>query len=249
MGFLSSLFGRSKKEEDDIEEKEQEQEETAGKFPTLTVGLTLNVSLQNGQPLLAGKISHYTKNILSLERTTGQLSFATCDVGTVVYIRGYTNNGTTPFDIKGIVEESSRILCRIKDLQVVEHDEQRSNFRLTIDVPVSLYYQEDKRLQNPEACRLVNISTGGALIQSDFLHCEGEVLRLKVQLEDYVPMTFLGQVIRVEEPEPNKFRYGFLFAQLDEQATANLRQMLFNIQIGYKHERSRRGSGDGPGHW
>lgn len=241
MGFLSSLFGRSKKEQAEVEETEQEQEEAMQKYPGLKFGVTLNVSLQNGQPLLAGKVSGYKKDILALERTTGQLAFVTCDIGTVVYLRGYTNNGTTPIDLRGRIEESSRVLCRVGDLQTVEHDDQRSNFRLSVNMPASLHAQEDRRLREPEPCQLINISAGGALIESDVIHCEGEILRLKVRLDrDYPPMNLLGQIIRVEQPEPTKFHYGFLFAQLTEQDTATLRQMIFNIQLAARRGQDRR---------
>ena len=55
----------------------------------------------------------------------------------------------------------------------------------------------DERFAHPERCTLVDISTGGCCIATEYLHGEGEVLRLKIKLRDYAPMDFVGEVIRV----------------------------------------------------
>ncbi len=245
MGFLSSLFsGRSRDDDDDdeLEDEENQVEEKKIKtldLPRMTNGMSLNVTMEDGKPLLAGQLAEFSEDKITIERKAGQFAFNTCDIGSLVYIRGYGSNGTRPFDLKGTVELSQRIVLKVKDLVSVPYDEHRSNFRLTIDAPVSLFYEEDTKFQNPEKCRLVNISTGGACIDSEYIHAEGEILHMKVKLEEYAEMTFLGEIIRVNEPTPNVFRYGFLFAKLDDQAAQNLTRVLFNIQVGNKRAHSR----------
>jgi len=241
MGFLSSLFS-GPREEPPKQEEEKAPVKAPVKLPEMTIGMILNVTIQ-GKALLSGRLTALDGTNLTIERTPGQLSFDTCEAGTEAVIRGYNNNGTMPFDLKCIVEESSRIIFKAKDLELIPFDEHRASFRLSINAPVSLYYQEDSHLQNPEVCTLVDISTGGACIQSEFLHAEGEVLHLKVQIEEYAPMTFLGQIIRVQEYSPGIFRYGFLFAQLDDQETTALTKVLFNVQVGNKKSWQRSASG------
>lgn len=226
--------------------REQKVEAPPANFPELFTGILLTVSIQEGKPLLAGRLTAFTHEDLTIERTPGQLSFDTCSLGTTAYVRGTASGSNVPFDLKGNVAESTRVVCRIKNLKVVPHDEQRANFRLPIGTDVSLYYQDDERFQNPEKCKLVNISIGGACIESEYIHTEGEVLRLRVQIEEYTPMVFLGQVIRVEENPPGKFRYGFLFAQLDDQEATALTRVLFNVQVGNKKSWSRSSN---PGYW
>ncbi len=252
MGFLSSLFsGRSRdKDEDDkleVEEEEfkKEKKEPAAASLKIAKGMTVNVTLSDGKPLLSGKVEECKGTSLSIERDTGQFAFATCDVGSLVYIRGYGAEGTIPIDVKGTVEVSQSIILKVKDVEVIPYDEHRSNFRLTISAPVSLYYEEDTKMQSPENCKLVNISIGGALVESEYIHTQGEILRMKVQLEDYVPMTFMCQILRVDEPKPGIFRYGVLFAKLDERELTNLTKVLFNIQVGNKRTKMRTG----PGNW
>lgn len=234
MGFLSSIFGHSDdREDDENEEFEQESEELPPNFPALNKGLLLNITTGKNRPLLSGRLAEYSRNGLMLERSPGQLSFATCDVGAPVYVRGY-DRFSKPIDLSGTVTTSTRVLFEVTNLKVITHNEHRDNFRLPLDVPASLYFQEDEHLQTPEICQLVNISSGGACFDSEYIHGEGEVLRLKVQLEEYAPMTFLGEVVRVEEPYKGKFRYGFLFAKLDEKELTGFNRMLFNIQAGNK---------------
>jgi len=234
MGLLSSLFaGRAQDAPEEAPVREPEKKESTSEFPSLRSGMELDISRQDGQPLLSGKITDVSPAGVTLERKPGQFAFEVCELGATVYIRGY-NPDATPFDLKGIVEEASRIRYRIKDLSKVSHSEHRNNFRLFMSAPVTLYYEEDEHFQNPENCELVNISAGGACVQSEYIHGDGEILRLKVQIDDYTPMTFLCQVIRVDEPKPNIFRYGLLFAQLTDQETSALTRMLFNIQTGNK---------------
>ena len=78
----------------------------------------------------------------------------------------------------------------------------------------------------------MDISVGGARIQSEFLHAEGEALNLRVKLEDYAAMEFLGEIIRVEEFPSGVFQYGFLFAQLTEDEITSLAKTIYNIQVG-----------------
>ncbi len=253
MGFLSSLFsGRSKDEEEDEEleleeEVEEETEKPSVPPPKLAKGMTVNVTLSDGKPLLSGRIESFTGTAMSIERNTGQFAFNTCEVGSLVYLRGYGAEGTVPIDLKGKVETSQSIILKVKDIEVIPYDEHRSNFRLTIEAPVNLYYEEDTKLQNPEKCKLVNISTGGALIESEYIHTEGEILQMRVQLEDYVPMSFMCQILRVDEPQPGVFRYGVLFAKLEEREVTNLTRVLFNIQVGNRKMNAR--NRNGPGHW
>ena len=77
------------------------------------------------------------------------------------------------------------------------------------------------------------------------LHAEDEVLRLRVKLLDYAPMEFLGEVIRVNEYQPGKFRYGFLFAQLKESELTELTRTLYNLQVGNRQTWVRSEEG----HW
>ncbi len=242
MGFFSHLLGR-----DYDYEYEDDLEEDSGALPDLHNGMSLTVETPEGQVLLTGRITGYAggDSTLTLERLPGGLSFKTQEMGASVLIRGFDEQ-MNQFILKGTVQESTRLVCRVKDLKVRPIPEHRQNFRLHVNGPAALYYPTDETRSNPEECVLVDISTGGACIESEFLHAEDEVLKLWVKLRDYAPMEFTGEIIRVVEYQPGKFRYGFLFAQLKESELTELTRTLYNVQVGNVVPRRRS---DDTGHW
>lgn len=206
-------------------------------------GMQLDVVQEDGQQLLSGLIvsADFPQEIV-LDRLPGALAFTICPAGTTVHVHGYTSQ-TIPFHLKATIKESTRILCRLGDLQIEPYVEARQSFRLPINADVSLFYEHDKYLENPEHCTLIDISTGGACFESEYIHAEGEVLRMKTQIGEYAPMTFLGEVIRVMETSAGVFRYGFLFAKLKEDEITALNRTLYNLQVGNRREWSRHGYG------
>lgn len=241
MGFLSSLFGRSAEPAADMKAAEQ-----TGPMPELYSGMTLDLETPDGQRVLTGRLAGYSAGdtTLTIERQPGALSLAIREPGASLVVRG-VDEGMTQFFLKGTVQESTRLTCRLKDVKVKVITEHRANFRLQMGIPAALHYQADTTFSNPEVCTLVDISTGGACLESEYLHAEDEVLRLKVKLMDYTPMDFLGEIIRVVEYEPGKFRYGFLFAQLKDSELTELTRTLYNLQVGNRSTWVRSPEG----HW
>lgn len=219
-------------------------EETGPGLPEMCREMPIEVVEKSGRVLNTGLITEHSGTELSMGRHPGGLSFKVCEPGSTVYVRG-CDNKMNQFYLRATVEESTRILMKLKDLEPEVHENHRDTFRLAVNVPISIYYLNDERFERPEQCTLVDISTGGCCISSEYLHGEGEVLRLKVKLEDYVPMDFIGEVIRVVECGPNEFRCGILFAQLKKEEINSLTKILFNMQLGNRREHSR--SEDG--HW
>ncbi len=220
-------------------------EETGPGLPEMCREMPIEVVEKTGRVLNTGLITEHGGTEFTMGRHPGGLSFKVCEPGSTVYVRG-CDNKMNQFYLRATVEESTRILMKLKDLEPEVHENQRDAFRLAVNnVPISIYYFNDERFERPEECKLVDISTGGCCFTSEYLHGEGEVLRLKIKLEDYVAMDFIGEVIRVVECGPNEFRCGILFAQLKKDEINSLTKVLFNMQLGNRREHSR--SEDG--HW
>ncbi len=240
MGLFSSLFGRTDDEEESVEEEE-------GALPEIFRGMTLIVEATDGQQILSGQVSEFDDDdrTLALERMPGGLSFKMREIGSTVMIRGI-DESLMQFYLKGTVEESTRTAFRVKDVKIREVPKNRQNFRLEISSPVTMYCRTGEDQFGPqEECTLVDISIGGACVESEYLHMEDDVVRLKVKLLDYTPMEFIGEVIRVTEVRPKVFRYGVLFAQLKEKELEELTRTLYNIQAGNRSNRQRSEMG----HW
>lgn len=230
---------------DDIDlTPEEPKEEKAADLPDLCREMPIEIVGQNGRVLNTGLITARSGTELSMGRHPGGLSFKLCEIGSTVFVRG-CDNRMNQFYLRATVAESSRILMRLTDLTQEVHENHRDAFRLVVNAPISVCYINDERFERPERCTLVDISTGGCCFVSEYLHGEGEVLRLRIKLEDYVAMDFIGEVIRVEETGPNEFRCGVLFAQLKKEETDALTKMLFNVQLGNRREHSRSEGG----HW
>ena len=244
------IFSFFSREEDDEDEYEEEQTQEAGRQPEsaltgeLFKGMRMDVTDKEGLPLLSGKVSEKSEDSLSLTRLPGELSFKIVTIGTTVNINGFDKK-LIPISLSGTVQESSRTIFKLKNLKVESHAENRDNFRLPYTAPVSLFRKEDDHFRHPEECTLINISTGGCCVQSEYAHIEDEVLRIRVKLDDYAPLNFLGQIVRCSEHAPGQFWYGILFAQLTEQETAALNKTLYNLQMGIKDTLMR----DETGYW
>ncbi|MBD5162855.1 MAG: PilZ domain-containing protein [Oscillibacter sp.] len=249
MGIFSFFSRDDKDDEKPLQETDQQsqqdpfQPETA---PTEDVyeGMQLDVTTKEGEPLLSGRVTEFSSDTLTLGRLPGELSFKVTPAETAVSLIGYDKR-LMPICLSGVVEESGRTILRLKNLKIEHLAEHRDNFRLPFTAPVSLYRLSDERLRNPEECTLVNISTGGCCVQSEYVHVEDEVLRIRVKLEDYAPLSFLGQVVRCVEHTPGQYRYGILFAQQTEQEITALNKTLYNLQMGIKKTHVRSESG----HW
>lgn len=246
MGIFSFFFND---EDEDDDDELLDEEEDGGKRPTaknssslqLYVGMQLDI-FKDGKLLHAGQITSLNGDRLTLSRLPGALSFKICPLDANITLRGYDKR-LVPINLTGTVEESSRVIFKVKDLRVQTHSEARDNFRLPYSTPASLFRADDEHFRNPEECQLVDISTGGCGVESEYVHLEDDVVRIRIKLESYAPLTFLGQIVRCVENDDGKFRYGILFAQLTEQETDTLNKTLYNLQMGIRDAHMRSAPG------
>ena len=240
MGIFS-FFSRDDDDEDEelLEEEEEEQEEKRPRLPEgattgeLFEGMRIDVATKEGEVLFAARIVELTADTLTLGRLPGELSFKIITLNSTVNLNGYDKK-LVPISLSGTVEETTRTALKLKNLKVESHEESRDNFRLPYAAPITIYRRDDEQFSNPEQCQLVNISTGGCCIQSEYVHMEDEVIRIFIKLEDYAPLKFLGQVVRCSNQVRGVFNYGILFAQLSEPEITSLNKMLYNLQMGIR---------------
>lgn len=222
-----------------------EDDRLGGKLPDLRRDMAVEILGEDDQVELSGAITEIKRREISLGRLPGGLSFKIYEPGTSVIIQG-RDSKLQQFYIRAVVAESSRIHIKLTDLEQEERENLRDNFRLTLNAPISVYSYADERMQRPEECVLVDISVGGCCISSEYLHGEGEVLRLRIKLQDYATMNLVGEIIRVTEHRRNDIRCGILFAQLTEEEHEALTKMLFNLQVGNLRTHGRVSK---TGHW
>ena len=248
MGIFS-FFSRER--EDDEDEDEFLEEEEVQYVPSREAssgqvykGMQIEVTLKDSrEPLLTGQITEHNAAVIALARLPGELSFKTCPLNAEVRLSGYDKR-LVPIFLNAVVEESNRTVFKVKDMKAEVHDETRENFRLPLTAPAFLYRKDDDHYRHPEDCQLVNISTGGCCVESEYVHSEDEVVRIRIKLEEYSPFNHIGQIVRCTERN-GKFQYGILFAQLTEQEITSLNRMLFNLQMGMRQTLMKAEEG----HW
>ena len=237
MSIFSYFFSSDSEEDNEQAEETLEPQATPPENPladTLVKGARMDVVTREGKALLSGRIADFADDILTLERLPGELSFKISPINASVNLNGYDKR-MLPVSLSAVVQESTRISLKLKDLKLEQHAQNRESFRLPCSAPVSLYRQDDERMRNPEECKLINISTGGCCVQSEYIHMEDEVLRIHIQLDDYTPLNFMGQIVRCTENTPGQFWYGILFAQMEEKEIAALNKTLYDMQRGVKN--------------
>lgn len=251
MGILSFL-NRNQNQDQDFEDLEEFDDtpsisQAAGKIkvdpPDLRREMPVEILGEDGQVMIDGLITECGRREITIGRRPGGLSFRICEIGSGVVIQG-CDSKLAQFYLRAVVAESSRIYLRLKDLVQEIRDDLRDTFRLTVNTPITVFYYDDKHMQLPMDCTLVDISAGGCCISSEQVYEEGEALRLRIKLGDYVPMTLVGEVIRVTDRGHKDYSYGILFAQMEKGEQDNLTRTIFNLQAGDRTEHSRAN-----GHW
>lgn len=243
MSFFKNLFSRDNEQPaPQAQPAPAPEPEPEEELPELFTGMSLDVVTTEGRLLLTGLLTGYSNGCITVERQPGFLAFDTCDVGAKVYVRGF-NRMLTSFNLSGSILESSRIICRVGRLSNEYVPNQRLNFRLPVNTPASMFRPEDEHFQRPEPCELIDVSIGGACVETEYIHAENEVVQLRFKLQDYPTMTFLGQIVRGIEFSSGRYRYGVLFAKLREDEQTALTRTIYNIQIGNRREWNRRKDG------
>lgn len=238
--FLKPRF--SKRDPEDALVPEQEEtgkEEISVLFPRINEGMPLELESENGEPLLSGRMTQFSKEFLTLERIPGTLSFPLLEPGLSVTVRGY-DCGMEPVNLTGSIAESTRVRCVIGEMALVSYQNHRKNFRQPIDVPANFYAPKDRHMARPQKCKVTDISAGGARVSSPFAYSVGEALRLRLELvkgEGYT--SYWGEIVRAEKDGDGGYEYGFLFEQLDRRQIDALSRDIRTIQEELKRKLER----------
>lgn len=228
---------------DEAPQVPQVKKKTKAELPDLRREMSVEILGEDGQVMFSGVITECSRREITIGRRPGGLSFKPCEIGSGVVIQG-RDSKMAQFYLRAVVAESSRIHIRLKDLVQEVRDDLRDTFRLAVNTPITIFYYDDEYGQLPMDCTLVDISTGGCCISSEQFYEDGQVLRIRIKLENYAPMDLVGEVIRVTERGPTDYSYGILFAQLDKREQDILTRTLLNMQVGDRVEHSRVN-----GHW
>ncbi len=148
-----------------------------------------------------------------------------------VKIRGYNEDQRKAVFMDGVISSSQKHIWEVENLIISRIENERSFARLNVDLDATVA-SSDGAEGSERACRLLNISIGGAGISSEHRYHKGDKFLLKARLsESGAPSVMFCEVLRVIERDSAKYEYGCRFIELteadQEQIESRLERMGF----------------------
>lgn len=202
----------------------------------LRLGSTLTVVREPPSCLMEAVLSDYSPDELVFTRVVGSTSLPVLQPGEILRIQGM-DEGFTQVTLKATVKESTRVILKVTDMEVEEHDQRRNRVRENIVRPAELYQLNDKYLKNPEPCQLRDMTLDGARVISTYDYTVGEKVRFRVELyEKAGHISSIGEIVRSRPMTDGLTEYGILFANLTKE-----KRRLFSTDIQEVLRRTRQG--------
>lgn len=226
--MFGGLFRRAEKTAEVEEAKETLIEE--GPTSSCYVDMIMDVLDDSRSTLFSGKVISFTEDSITLGRLVGTLSFPVYEVGADIILRGY-DKSMAPVNILGHVGKSMHTSLEIVGVSLVPYEEQRSEYRLPVNIESTLKGDGGGGKSSSFNCTLVNVSVNGACVLTSDVMTLGEVVHLQLKFADNeLPVNLKAEVIREGAMIRGKHEYGLLFAQMDDAQQANLAGSMFRAQ-------------------
>lgn len=199
-------------------------------------GMRVEVTDPAGQMLFVAKLMslHGTEAELH-QYSRGEVQAPEEGEGKPVRIRGYHDRERKAVSMEGVITPLPEDKWKVTSLKVCNRGNDRAFYRLETDLAASATMFSGLAM-GEKPCRLLNISIGGARIQSEQKYYEGDKFMLKVRLlEDRPESIMFSQVVRAIEKDDGGYEYGCRFLELTE---ADQEQISKNIFVAQRQKRS-----------
>ena len=220
MGLFSFLKpkGSNSPETAPVSESKPFESKGVNTIPTLNPDMPITVFHPDNlfDAMMSGRLGETSPGKLCIECTLRGRSFQVLDEGMAVVVHGYDKD-TSPMVIDATVVHSNSVELVVGDCSVKSLKDNRRVPRLPIDMPGSVYLPNDKNRSKPIDCRVVDISTSGACIISEFAFCVGDMVRLHAELiKGSGAVTYPCEVMRITPlPDGIHSAVGLLFHKFD----------------------------------
>lgn len=207
---LSDLFGRGPRQRKREEARRARQEDM-----DLYPGMRVEVTTADGRMFLAAELVDLRGDRARLKpRMEGNL-LTQADAPVPVIIRGHSSKRNGAVVLEAVLRSGPNNLWQAEHLELVKRVDNRATFRMDVDLEAAVSAMNQPQAPE-EACRLRNISTGGACISTAARHNVGDKLLMRVNL---LPETecsrLVCQIVRINEHRYNYFEYGCRFLELE----------------------------------
>ena len=197
--------------------------------PRLSKNAVLTILDSNFCVMGQGRVDSFSTMEVRLSRLPGVLTMPVVHVDDKLYLQGENEYNMT-FMLEITVSEASRMYITGVKLNPVEMAHQRQYTRYVINRQAEVLHGTGKQMLS-QVCTLIDISMGGAKIESNFEYPMDKVIKLRVELYDKSgPITFDAQVIRVKPLDHARIEYGLLFAELTSSQRTYLTEDLHVVR-------------------
>lgn len=143
-----------------------------------------------------------------------------------VKIRGYNENKRTAVFMEGMMIPRQNHVWQLEHLNVTAIENERSDPRLDLDIDAAIMVSNEAGAEET-ACRLLNISVGGACIALDHRYYKGDQFFLKADLfGDRRIFIVYCEVLRVIQTGTSRFEYGCQFLKLEDADQEQIRRLI-----------------------
>lgn len=227
---LFSLFGKKT----DAPPQKIEREDDGAELGIYS-GMRVEVTAMDGRILFVAKLLGLHGNQAELHQYSEAMLPKT-EEPLPVRIRGYSDRERKAVYMEGVITPLPQNKWAVTELKVCRAGNDRAFFRLDTDLDATATMFSGLAI-GEKPCRLLNISIGGARINSEYRYHDGDKFLLKVRLLEGRPESAMfSQVMRVIEKDDGRFEYGCQFLELTE---ADQEQITQNIFAAQRQKRAR----------
>ena len=150
--------------------------------PRLSKNAVLTILDADFRVIGQGRVDRFDTNEITLMRLPGVLTMPVVCVGDVLYLQG-ENEDEKIYTLEVTVSEASRLYITGCKLNPVEMEHKRAYTRYVINRQAEVIHGTGKQTVT-QVCDLIDISMGGAKIESNVEYPMDKILRLRVELYD-----------------------------------------------------------------
>lgn len=199
-------------------------------------GMRVIVETPSEDILFVAKLQDPHKNTAELYQYSAANDIQDIMAGHVpVIIRGYNERERKAVFMEGNMSPKEDHVWQAEDLVITKIENERAFSRFSTDIAATVT-ADDGTNAGEKACKLLNISIGGANIESEYRYYKGDRFLLKARLVGDRPVSVMYcEVLRVTEKAASRFEYGCRFLELTKADQEMLSQNLALLEKNPAH--------------
>lgn len=198
-------------------------------------GMQVIVKALDGKMLFIAKLQNPQGNTAELYQYSSTDKFQNIEILPIpVKLRGYSDCKKKAVFMEANLFPLHEHTWQLDDLVITKIENERAYPRFSTDI-AAVATAAGGTKEREQACKILNISVGGACIQTEYRYHKGDRFLLKARLIEDRPLSVMYcEVLRIAEKEQDgyRFEYGCRFLELTEADQEELTQTIALLSAG-----------------